>query len=120
MATGQKRKLSAAAAGAIAAYEEGRADLYVPAGVVVETWFLSQGGVIRLDTTLSRWWGRITNARLHLVDLTASDVFTAASLGWEHRDPYDRMIVATALRLGLPLLSADTAIAEWGGVEILW
>ena len=86
----------------------------------METWFLSQAGVIELETTLGRWWNRMSNPRLHLVDLSASDVFVAASLGWSHRDPYDRMIVATALKLGLPLVTADDAITDWGGVELLW
>lgn len=112
--------MSKPAAKAIAAYESGEADLYVPAAVVVETWFLSQSGVIQLETTLSRWWSRLSNARLHVVDLTAAEIFTASSLGWSHKDSYDRMIVSTALSLGLPLLTADKAIAEWGGVDVLW
>ncbi len=32
----------------------------------------------------------------------------------------DRVIVASALRLDLPLVTADRAIAEWGGVEVIW
>jgi PIN domain nuclease of toxin-antitoxin system len=33
------------------------------------------------------------------------------SLPWEHRDPADRTIVATAMLRGLPLLSKDRTIA---------
>lgn len=34
---------------------------------------------------------------------------TAATLPWPHRDPFDRLIAATALRLNVTLVSADTA-----------
>jgi len=36
------------------------------------------------------------------------------------RDPWDRLIMATAIDLGLPLVSADAQIAATGLVEILW
>ena len=36
------------------------------------------------------------------------------------RDPGDRLIMATAIDLGVPLVSADARIAVTGLVEILW
>ena len=36
------------------------------------------------------------------------------------RDPFDRMIVAAARTLALPILSADERIAESGLVDIVW
>jgi PIN domain nuclease of toxin-antitoxin system len=33
---------------------------------------------------------------------------SAASMEWGHRDPFDRMLAATSIHLGLPLISADT------------
>ncbi len=36
------------------------------------------------------------------------------------RDPWDRMIMATAKHHGLPLVSADRAISALGVVEVLW
>ena len=36
------------------------------------------------------------------------------------RDPFDRMIVAAALAVGKPLLTADTRIRESGLVEVVW
>lgn len=37
----------------------------------------------------------------------------AVDLGWDHADPSDRMIVATARRLGASLVTADAAILEF-------
>lgn len=32
---------------------------------------------------------------------------TAATMAWAHRDPFDRLLAATALKYNLPLVSAD-------------
>lgn len=32
----------------------------------------------------------------------------AGSLAWAHRDPFDRMLAATALHYGIPIISTDT------------
>lgn len=36
-----------------------------------------------------------------------------------HGDPADRMIVATALHLGLPLATVDEQIVRWGQVKLV-
>ena len=42
----------------------------------------------------------------------------AGLLSCEHRDPFDRLIAATALRMNVPLPSADTVFD--GVVTRLW
>ncbi len=37
-----------------------------------------------------------------------------------HKDPADRMIVATALTLGAPLVSSDTRLLRYPHVETIW
>lgn len=44
----------------------------------------------------------------------------AGSLNWEHRDPFDRMLAAQAMREGLTLITRDPAFATLPGVRILW
>lgn len=41
--------------------------------------------------------------------------FLAGSMIWEHRDPFDRMIAATAMALACPLISKDTAFDDLNG-----
>jgi PIN domain nuclease of toxin-antitoxin system len=43
-----------------------------------------------------------------VVDLDPHICRRAATMGWTHRDPFDRMLAATAERHHLPLISADT------------
>jgi PIN domain nuclease of toxin-antitoxin system len=42
------------------------------------------------------------------------------SLAWEHPDPADRVIVATALTRGLPLLTKDATIHQFADVNCVW
>lgn len=44
-----------------------------------------------------------------VADLTPEVALLAASLDWPHRDPFDRTIAASAIWLGVRLVSADTA-----------
>jgi len=113
-------KLGRKARNAFEEFERGEACLYVPAPVVIETWRLTLNGTIVLSTSLDTWWAEIQVDELVQIDLTAEDVLRAASLDWEHKDLFDRLIVATALRLDCPLLTRDGAITGWGGVETVW
>jgi PIN domain nuclease of toxin-antitoxin system len=51
--------------------------------------------------------------------LTRGDVEAARTLG-SLPDPHDRLIAGTAVRLGVPLLTADVRIAASGRVPVLW
>ena len=44
----------------------------------------------------------------------------AARLNWMHRDPFDRMIAATALVNGWSLLSADSAFDSLNTLRRIW
>lgn len=55
-------------------------------------------------------------SRLDRLEILAVDVETwlnSVSLEWQHRDPADRVIVATATRLDCPLVSSDRVIGEF-------
>ena len=44
----------------------------------------------------------------------------AGSLDWPHRDPFDRLLAATALVNGWVLISADTAFDSLIGLRRVW
>ncbi len=46
---------------------------------------------------------------IDLVPVNSQIAITAGLLDWSHRDPFDRIIAATAITLDLGLISADTA-----------
>jgi PIN domain nuclease of toxin-antitoxin system len=47
------------------------------------------------------------------VPIEQSHALAAASLPPIHRDPFDRMLVAQALAMGVPILTADPTIASY-------
>ncbi len=44
----------------------------------------------------------------------------AALLEWPHRDPFDRIIAATALEAGAPLVSKDASFDGCAGLSRVW
>ncbi|MDR2001112.1 MAG: type II toxin-antitoxin system VapC family toxin [Zoogloeaceae bacterium] len=47
-----------------------------------------------------------------LIELSPQAGLLAATLEWTHRDPFDRLIGATAITRSLPLVSADPAFDD--------
>lgn len=56
--------------------------------------------VARLPTLLADQGGSIAT-------LEPQICVVAGSMAWTHRDPFDRLLAATALHYGLPFISAD-------------
>ncbi|MGL5012179.1 MAG: type II toxin-antitoxin system VapC family toxin, partial [Paracoccaceae bacterium] len=52
--------------------------------------------------------------------LTEDISLSAGLLDWSHRDPFDRMIAATALAFDMTLISADTAFDAVPGLRRVW
>ncbi|HEY6768230.1 MAG TPA: type II toxin-antitoxin system VapC family toxin [Candidatus Sulfotelmatobacter sp.] len=51
--------------------------------------------------------------------ITVEQATRAGSLPLHHRDPFDRLLVAQALSLGAPIVSADRVLDRYD-VERLW
>ena len=58
-------------------------------------------------------------AGIEILPLSPEISLSAALLDWDHRDPFDRMIAATALQEGVPLVSSDAAFDRIG-VKRVW
>ena len=57
---------------------------------------------------------------LEIIPVDVSIWIRNLELDWDHRDPADRTIVATALSLNQPLLTKDEAIRSFGKIEYIW
>jgi PIN domain nuclease of toxin-antitoxin system len=53
-----------------------------------------------------------------IADLDEAICVAAGMMIWPHRDPFDRLLAATALRRATPLISADTVFD--GLVPRIW
>ena len=118
-ATGASRRLGTRARAAFQAADEGRAAIYIPALVVTELLEASQRGVVRFTRSASEWVEQVfSTGNFIFADLTLPVVMAESTLhGVPERG--DRLIAATALALGYPLLTRDPAIAA-AGVDTLW
>ena len=54
------------------------------------------------------------------VPILPIDAERAGGLDWSHTDPFDRLLVAQSLRVGLTLVTADNVIRAYAGVAVLW
>ena len=52
--------------------------------------------------------------------IDAADAETAGALDWDHRDPFDRMLVAHCLNRSLTLVTADPALSARGDIAVVW
>lgn len=62
----------------------------------------------------------LSRLRAEELPVTGHHALTAGSLHWSHRDPFDRVIVAQALLESLPVVTRDTALAEFPAIRTLW
>jgi PIN domain nuclease of toxin-antitoxin system len=52
--------------------------------------------------------------------IDAADAETAGALDWEHRDPFDRMLVAHCLNRAMTLVTADAVLRARSGIAVIW
>jgi PIN domain nuclease of toxin-antitoxin system len=92
------------------------------AGVTVfEIASLVHRGRVHLDAELVTWLENvIVLPKVVLLPLTMDVAVTAAQLPDPVRNPIDRIIVATALLQGVPLVTKDRQIVESGLVMTIW
>jgi PIN domain nuclease of toxin-antitoxin system len=115
----QVGRLGKSARRVVRAWESGTAELAVSVVSLWEVALLSDAGRLRLARGFAAWCDALEAAPgLRVEPLLRGDVEQARSL--RHlRDPHDQLIAGTALRLGIPLLSADSRIAA-SAVRVVW
>jgi len=57
---------------------------------------------------------------VELLPVDAATWLRSLALPWDHLDPADRVIVATAVIKGVPLLTKDESMHSFGGVTCMW
>lgn len=83
---------------------------------VISQWevsMLSMKGRLKLLPDDETWFSENLKPPVSLAPLTAEISMASCRLRDFHGDPADRIIVATAIVLGIPLITADEAIIRW-------
>jgi PIN domain nuclease of toxin-antitoxin system len=98
------------------------ADLYISDVTLSETARLLRQGRLSTTTDPVDWLERFALG-FTVLPVTAPIAWAAAAFEWDHRDPCDRHILASAAALGLPLVTLDPRISAFApsvGVRIVW
>jgi PIN domain nuclease of toxin-antitoxin system len=78
-------------------------------------------GKLQLPIAVEEFARRIERGGVvELVPVDTATWLRSSSLQWEHRDPADRVIVATALMKRVPVLTRDETIQAFPGVVHVW
>jgi PIN domain nuclease of toxin-antitoxin system len=78
-----------------------------------EVSMLAMKGRLRLMPDEESWFSANLEPPVSLAPITAEISLTSCRLPDFHGDPADRIIVATAITLGIPLITADEKIIRW-------
>ena len=77
-----------------------------------------QKGRIGLPSTAQEWFHEaLTPAGVELFPLTEAIAALAVDLSPVHKDPFDRLIIATTLEYGAKLASVDGSFAQYSELE---
>jgi PIN domain nuclease of toxin-antitoxin system len=62
---------------------------------------------------------QLASWQINCIPLTHQIIFSSTSFPWYHRDPFDRLIIASAHHENVPVLTPDSAMSEYS-VKLIW
>lgn len=84
--------------------------IYVSAASAWEIAIKTRLGRLDGDPLLSAWPEIIGDMSATDLPIETADAILAGGMAWQHRDPFDRMLVAQASRRNITLATRDSAI----------
>jgi PIN domain nuclease of toxin-antitoxin system len=77
-------------------------------------------GKINIGISLEEYVSRLKRlTRFEIVPVDEDIWISSINLGWFHKDPADRVIVATATQRDIPIVSKDTIIKDFYS-KVIW
>jgi PIN domain nuclease of toxin-antitoxin system len=74
----------------------------------------------KLDMSEDETNRAIRDLRITLLPLEPQHAFELFTLPLRHRDPFDRMILATAVAEQLPIVTGDPIFRRYSEVKVIW
>ena len=114
----EQERLSAVVRAAIA---RSAGSLYVSGITAFEFGLLRSTGRVSSALDAEEWFSLLLeNHGLHEIPVSGAIAARSTALPAIHKDPADRMIVATAVIRGLPIATPDGTIPKYPGVTTVW
>lgn len=116
-----QNSLQALSESARARLEAPGSEVFVSAISVFEIGQKQNTGKLALKQSLGVWFPAMLNHH-QLVELPVTSMICAlaTSLPPIHKDPFDRIIIATAMEKHLAILTSDKTIPTYPGIRVLW
>jgi PIN domain nuclease of toxin-antitoxin system len=78
-------------------------------------------GKLVLPLTAEEWYHKaIEGYAIEEISVSSAIAVKSASLPFIHKDPCDRIIIATASEHKMPIITADKIIARYPGIKVIW
>ena len=98
--------------------EDGETDCLVSAVSIMEVAIKSGVGKLEMGESEMRQAAR--DLRATIIPFTPQHAYQLFSLPLHHRDPFDRMLIATAMVENIPLIGSDRKFKSYKGLKIIW
>ncbi len=96
-------------------------NLFVSAISAFEIGVKERKGLLKLPAEPNKWWSSALDFHgISEIALTADIALQSTRLPPLHRDPCDRMILATSQAHALILLSPDPLLLQYSGYKVTW
>ena len=99
-------------ASALAVIADPNTNVWVTAASAWEIAIKTRLGRLDGEALLSAWADIMADMSTTELPIESSDAILAGRLPWEHKDPFDRVIVAQALRRNLTIATRDLKILD--------
>jgi len=106
-------------ASALAVISDPNTNVWVTAASAWEISIKTRLGRLDGEAFLSAWADIIADMSITELPIESPDAILAGRLPWEHKDQFDRVIVAQALRRNLTIATRDSKILEAALTPIL-
>ena len=113
---GEPRKLSAAALSAI---QDPTNQLLLSTASIWEMMIKEQAGKLSWNIPLEQKVAAHCAVGLEVLPIVERYAYGLLKLPMHHKDPFDRLLIATALSDGLSLITADSRITQYQ-VPVIW
>ncbi|MED5813446.1 type II toxin-antitoxin system VapC family toxin [Mycolicibacterium sp. 050232] len=94
-------------------------ELFVSAVSAWEVAIKTRIGRLNGAPLLSAWGEILAGMNASELVIDSTDATMAGQLDWEHKDPFDRMIVAQAARRGLTVATSDSRLMDGALTPVL-
>lgn len=98
----------------------GNHDIYVS---IISFWEIAikvNSGKLKISRTLPEIFVYAQENHFELLAIGSDAVCQLSNLVTHHRDPFDRLLIATAMTENLTLISADRHFQAYEGLALLW